>query len=171
MRRPLLGFALALISAACAPPAGPPADAGAAAGPAVTADGFDAGPVEPARAYLEQPAFASADLERGELLSLACIACHTLRPGEDHLIGPNLGLLFGSPAAAKPGFEYSEALRASGLIWTPRALDAWLAAPATFVPGTSMVFAGYSAADERRDLIAYLLRATAAAGAARGTSN
>lgn len=151
---------LPLALLACAPPetASPPPAAIA------TAAGFDAGPIKTARAYLEESGFASADLERGELLSLACIACHTLRPGEDHLLGPNLGGLFGTRAGTKPGFEYSAALAESGLTWTPRALDAWLAAPASFVPGTSMVFAGYADASERRDLIGYLLQATEADG-------
>ena len=131
------------------------------AAPAASAASFDVGPVLPAQVYLAAPPYADADLEHGELLSLACIACHTLRPGEDPMLGPNLGGILGAPAAAKPGFEYSPALAASGLIWTPPALDAWLTDPARFVPGTSMVFAGYASATDRRDLIAYLLRVTA----------
>lgn len=118
------------------------------------------GPVKTASAYLEERTYADADLERGELLSLACVVCHSLRPGEAPMQGPNLGGLFGSPAASKADFAYSEALASSGLVWTPPALDAWLAAPTSFVPGTSMVFAGYSSPDDRRDLIAYLLHAT-----------
>jgi cytochrome c len=147
----------ALAAAGCAPPSDP--REGAAAAPLTAAD-FDAGPVATAAVYRAQPEFAMADVERGELLSLACIACHSLPPGEAHLLGPNLGGLFGSRAAAKPGFGYSDALAATELTWTPRALDAWLVAPASFVPGTSMVFAGYSVAADRRDLIAYLLHAT-----------
>ena len=48
----------------------------------------------------------------------------------------------------------------SGLVWTPRSLEAWLADPAGFVAGTTMAFTGYRSAEDRRDLIAYLLRAT-----------
>ena len=97
---------------------------------------------------------------RGELLSFACAACHTLRAGEKTLIGPNLHGVFGRPAASVAGFEYSAALRGSGLVWTPRALDAWLADPQRFVPGTTMAFTGLHSADDRRDLIAFLLRVT-----------
>jgi cytochrome c len=68
--------------------------------------------------------------------------------------------VFGRPAASIAGFDYSPALRASGLVWTPRSLEAWLANPAGFVAGTTMAFTGYRSADDRRDLIAYLLRAT-----------
>jgi cytochrome c len=68
--------------------------------------------------------------------------------------------VFGRPAASVDGFAYSPALKESGLVWTPRALDAWLANPASFVAGTTMAFTGYRSVEDRRDLIAYLLRVT-----------
>ncbi len=150
----------AALVAGCAPPTEPGAAARSQSAAGLTAATFDVGPVLSPEAYLEDAAYADADLERGEILSLACVACHTLRAGQDHRLGPNLSGVFGTAAAQKPGFEYSQALLNAGLVWTPRALDAWLAAPATFVPGTSMVFAGYAAPEDRRNLIAYLLRAT-----------
>lgn len=121
---------------------------------------FDVGEVKSAAGYLQDPEFADADLKRGQLLSLACAACHTLGSGEKTIVGPNLHGVFGRRAAAVEGFDYSPALRDSGLVWTPRALEAWLADPATFVAGTKMGFTGYRAAEDRRDLIAYLLHAT-----------
>ncbi len=75
-------------------------------------------------------------------------------------MGPNLHGVFGRAAGAVEGFDYSPGLRSSGLVWTPRALDAWLADPASFVAGTKMTFTGYRSAEDRRDLIAYLLHAT-----------
>lgn len=125
-----------------------------------SAASFDVGPIMSAESYLQDVEYVDADFDRGELLSLACIACHTLETGQDHMLGPNLSGVFGAAAAQKPGFEYSSALVGAGLVWTPRALDAWLAAPASFVPGTSMVFAGYAQSEDRRNLIAYLLHTT-----------
>jgi cytochrome c len=107
-----------------------------------------------------QPRFAAGDLERGELLGLACLACHTFGPGQEHRVGPNLHGMFGRPAATRAGFAYSDALRSSGITWTPEALDAWFANPSEFIIGTNMVFAGYGSASDRRDLIAYLRTAT-----------
>ena len=121
---------------------------------------FDVGEIKSAAEYLREPQFAAADLKRGQLLSLACAACHSFGAGEKAIVGPNLHGVFGRPAAAVDGFDYSPALRASGLVWTPRALDAWLADPASFVVGTKMTFTGYRSAEDRRDLIAYLLQAT-----------
>jgi cytochrome c len=136
-----------------------PASAGASATPP-RAPAFDVGEIESAAEYLREPQFAAADFKRGQLLSLACAACHSFRAGEKTIVGPNLHGVFGRPAGAVEGFDYSPALQSSGLVWTPRALDAWLADPASFVAGTKMTFTGYRSAEDRRDLIAYLLQAT-----------
>jgi cytochrome c len=109
---------------------------------------------------LAEADLAAADIARGELLGLACAACHKFRADEGTLIGPNLHGVFGRQAASVEGFAYSAALRESGLVWTPRSLEAWLANPAGFVEGTTMAFSGYRSAEDRRDLIAYLLRVT-----------
>ncbi len=128
--------------------------------PAPTAASFDAGPVKTAAEYLAEPELAAADVARGELLGFACAACHHFRAEQGTLIGPNLHGVFGRSAGTVPGFAYSPALRESGLVWTPRSLEAWLADPAGFVAGTTMAFTGYRRAEDRRDLIAFLLRAT-----------
>ena len=103
-----------------------------------------------------------ADLARGETLSLACQACHTLGEGEAVLLGPNLYGVFGRVSASSGDFAYSNALRAAGIVWTPEALDEWLGSPEEFLPGNNMAFAGYSSAQDRRDLIAFLLHKTGA---------
>jgi cytochrome c len=166
---------VALLSFGCERASAPSAPATSAAGPpAITAQPeptsagettpqaapFEVGEIKSAAEYLREPQFAGADLKRGQLLSLACAACHSFGAGEKAIVGPNLHGVFGRPAAAVDGFDYSPALRASGLVWTPRALDAWLADPASFVAGTKMTFTGYRSAEDRRDLITYLLQAT-----------
>jgi cytochrome c len=162
-----LGVALgALFAAGCEPgspsvPATPPAaEVPAADTRAAPATAFDVGDVKSSADYLREPQFAAADFKRGQLLSLACAACHSFGAGEKTIVGPNLHGVFGRPAAAVEGFDYSPGLRSSGIVWTPRALDAWLADPASFVAGTKMTFTGYKSAEDRRDLIAYLLQAT-----------
>jgi cytochrome c len=154
--------ALGLLLAACAP-GDRGSDARAAAEtpaePAGRAAEFDPGPIKTAAEYLAEPELAAADSARGELLAFACAACHQFRE-EVTLIGPHLRGVFGRPAASIEGYAYSPALRQSGLVWTPRSLEAWLADPSGFVEGTTMAFTGYRSAEDRRDLIAFLLRAT-----------
>jgi cytochrome c len=103
---------------------------------------------------------SAPDLARGELLSLACQACHTLNAAGPNLIGPNLHRVFGRRAGTVPEFEYSSALAGVDFVWTPEALDAWLADPSGYLPGTTMAFTGYQSARDREDLIAYLAAAT-----------
>jgi cytochrome c len=57
------------------------------------------------------------------------------------------------------GFEYSGAMRQSGITWNTETLDAFLASPTKRVPGTAMGFDGVKDAGERRDLIAFLVAA------------
>jgi len=152
-----------LVLAACDagnPPTSAPTGPAVAAPTAVRAAGFDPGPIMTAAEYALEPELAGADVARGELLGLACAACHRFRAEQGTLIGPHLQGMFGRKAASIEGFAYSPALRASGLVWTPRSLEAWLANPAGFVEGTTMPFTGYRSAEDRRDLIAYLLRVT-----------
>ena len=144
-----------------APGTAAPESHGAVEAPALPAAvPFDVGAIKTAAEYLQDPELMGADLARGELLSLACAACHTFRAGQKAIVGPNLHGVFGRPAAAVADFGYSPALRAANLVWTPRALEAWLADPARFVAGTTMTFTGYRSPADRRDLIAYLLHAT-----------
>lgn len=76
------------------------------------------------------------------------------------MVGPNLFGVFGRKAATTAGFDYSSAIQSANLVWSPMALDAWLANPAKFLPGNRMPFAGIGDKADRDALIAYLLTAT-----------
>ena len=112
------------------------------------------------KAYRALPEFAEANLSYGERISQQCQKCHTLDARGAHKDGPNLSGFLGRPVAARERFAYSRAMRDSEFTWTPRALDAWLAAPEAFLPGNDMQFDGVANPAARRALIAYLLQAT-----------
>lgn len=104
-----------------------------------------------------------ADSAQGERVFQRCFACHSVVAGEDKLPGPNLRGVIGRRAGTLPGFRFSPALveaGARGLVWTRETLDAYLADPARFIPGTEMGLPGLREADDRRDVIDFLERRT-----------
>lgn len=110
--------------------------------------------------YLETEPYASANLSTGERQAVLCKACHSLDKGGPNMIGPALYGFIGRDVGAREGFEYSAVMRNADFVWTPEALDAWLAQPGRFLPGNRMTFAGVPDRQNRADLIAYLLETT-----------
>lgn len=114
---------------------------------------------------------ARADAVRGERVYQRCFACHSVVPGETNLPGPNLGCVLGRRAGTLPGFEFSPALIAAGaargLTWTRATLDLFLVDPVGLVPGTTMGLPGLPSAEDRRDVMDYLERASACPVGAR----
>ena len=99
----------------------------------------------------------TGDVERGRVVFGACRTCHYPDKGAGHQNGPSLWNIFGQRAGAQEGFAYySAALRPSGLVWSREYLDAWLANPSGFLPGTTMMSLGVPDPQARADLIAYL---------------
>jgi cytochrome c2 len=95
----------------------------------------------------------------GESIAARCTVCHTTGFGQPAMIGPNLYDIVGAGLGRTQGFSYSvsfQALRAQGAIWTFDRLDAFLASPATAIPGTRMGFAGIENETQRADLLAFL---------------
>ncbi len=100
----------------------------------------------------------AADLDAGRDVYGRCLACHAI---EYDRVGPRHCGLFGRRAGTVPGFPYSEAMRRSGIVWSPESLDAFLRDPPGFVPGTHMTYAGVPEPGARGQLIAWLEFATA----------
>ena len=83
----------------------------------------------------------------------ACAACHETDPGMAG-VGPNLAGVVGRKAGSTE-FDYSPAMKASGLTWTPDQLQAFITNPAKVVPGNKMDFDGATDADAKV-IVAYL---------------
>jgi cytochrome c len=101
------------------------------------------------------PALAQ-DAAAGEKDFLVCRACHQIGPGAKIAVGPVLNGVVGRKAGTYPGFQYSDANRDSGIVWTPEELDKYLTSPQTVVPHTKMIFPGLKDAQKRQDVIAFL---------------
>ena len=101
-------------------------------------------------------ALAAGDPKAGEALYVRCQACHALAYDR---VGPRHCGILGRRAGSVPGFDYSEPMKQSGIVWNAKTLDRFIAAPLKTVPGTTMTYAGVAKAKERADLIAYLAQA------------
>jgi cytochrome c len=130
---------------------------------AACAEGPDAPSAGPATAPADiRTLLATADPEKGKVLFLQCRSCHSLESGGANKVGPNLWGVFGRKAGLAPGFEYSDVLAKSSIVWSAETLDQWLSRPSDFLPGNRMVFVGIRKPEDRANLIAYVKRETGA---------
>ena len=100
---------------------------------------------------------AVADVTKGERVWGKCRACHQLEAGANGT-GPYLLGIVGRSVSAAQGFRYSGALAAATNVWNAEALNGFLENPRAYAPGTSMNFAGLKKAEDRANLIAYLMQ-------------
>ena len=110
---------------------------------------------------------SGGDLARGRLLfQQTCALCHATDAASATTAGqgPSLAGVGGRRAASTSDFPFTRPLIDSRLTWDDANLDRYLANPAATVPGTSMLIL-VPAAQDRRDLIAYL-RTLASVGSA-----
>jgi cytochrome c2 len=110
---------------------------------AVAAAALGAAPAEP----------APGDAGKGQaFFNDHCSFCHAF---EGVGQAPSLAGVVGRKAGSVQGFNYTPAMKGSGITWTAPELDKFLASPTTAVPGTAMTVDVPEASD-RADVIAYL---------------
>ncbi len=102
------------------------------------------------------PAPIEAVALSGEAIFKRCAACHKVGAGAANGLGPQLNGLSGRAIASVAGYSYSSALKNKGGNWDDASLDAYIASPAKWAPGTKMAFAGLADPAERKALIDYL---------------
>jgi cytochrome c len=96
--------------------------------------------------------FTLGDPAAGKVDYQACMGCHSI---DDNDVGPKHRGVVGRKAGSVPGYNYSMALKNSGIVWTPMMIDRWLQGPQKLVPGAKMFFS-IPSAKQRADIIAYL---------------
>lgn len=99
---------------------------------------------------------AAQDAAAGEKTFLVCRACHQIGPNAKDAVGPVLNGVVGRKAGTYPDYQYSDANKNSGIVWTPEELDKYLTSPQAVVPHTKMIFPGLKDEQKRKDVIAYL---------------
>ena len=127
----------------------------------------NAAPAQAVAQAFPTPAAASTidgDATTGRQVYRKCQACHSLEAGKN-TVGPSLAGIIGKKSAEAPNYNYSAAMKAANLVWDAATLDAYLLDPQKLVPKNKMPFPGLKTANERKDVIAYLVAATSPAGA------
>ena len=95
---------------------------------------------------------AAQAADAAKTFQLQCKTCHQAKSTP---MGPSLTGVAGRGVASLTDFKYSPALAAKGGTWTDASLDAFLAGPGKFAPGSKMP-AALPAAPDRVAMIAYL---------------
>lgn len=80
---------------------------------------------------------SASDIAKGKEVFSTCASCHSAEPKKES-IGPSLFGIVGRKAASEPGFDYSPAMKNSGIVWTPENIDKHLANVKGFIPGNYM---------------------------------
>ncbi|NVC95067.1 c-type cytochrome [Vibrio natriegens] len=101
--------------------------------------------------------FADEELiAAGEQQAMVCKACHQFEPNGVTVVGPPLWGIAERTIASFEGFNYSEGIKQHQGKWDAEKLDAFLASPTEFAPGTNMVFPGVKDPGSRAAIIAWL---------------
>jgi len=104
---------------------------------------------------------ALAEPDRGRVVFGPCRICHSLDPARRPGLGPALAGVFGRVVGSQENFPgYSATFRDAQFVWTPKLMYNWLADPMGYYPGSSMMSLGVPDAQDRADLIAWLMQST-----------
>ena len=113
-----------------------------------------------APAILDAQNAPAGDAAKGKaFFDIGCAVCHSPVLGPENLVimkqGPSLVGVVGRPAGSLPHFNYTKAIRESGITWDPAKLYQFLENPMEVLPGTTMPI---PVADPRNraDVVAYL---------------
>jgi cytochrome c len=98
----------------------------------------------------------AADLAAGKAIFARCRICHAIAAGAPSTVGPNLHNLFGRKAGSVADYDYSPALKRSGVVWNDATLAKFLHDPKDYIPGDKMGFPGIEDSVEIANLLAYL---------------
>ena len=96
------------------------------------------------------------DVEKGANVFKQCQACHSIGPGAQNKIGPELNGLDGRKAGSVPNYSYSDANKNSGIVWGEQTFKEYIKDPRVKIPGTKMIFPGVKNEQQANDLWAYI---------------
>jgi cytochrome c len=86
-----------------------------------------------------------------------CRECHSFVK-DDNRLGPSLYGVVGRKAGTEKGYNYTQSMADSGVVWTEATLDKWIADPGAVIPGNGMSppYSGIADPAIRARIIAFL---------------
>ena len=96
------------------------------------------------------------DAQKGKVVFNICMARHSIGPGAQNKVGPELNGLDGRHSGSVPNFDYSDANKKSGIVWGEDIFKKYIQNPQGVVPGTKMIFPGIKNEQQVSDLWAYV---------------
>src|SRR3979490_274529 len=82
------------------------------------------------------------DVAAGEQSFKKCLPCHRIGEGAKNLVGPALNGLDGRQSGSVAGFNYSDANKNSGIVWSEASFKDYIKDPRAKIPNTKMIFPG-----------------------------
>jgi cytochrome c len=101
------------------------------------------------------PAYAHAASTGMQVFNEECAECHSVKEGKNKK-GPSLWNILGRKSASVPDFKYSDAMKASGIVWTEDRIAAYMEHPKKIVPSGIMKYEGLDDPAARKALLKYL---------------
>jgi cytochrome c len=98
------------------------------------------------------------DVAAGKRAFGKCLPCHAIGEGAPIKLGPQLNGLDGRRAGTVPGYNYSAAMKKSGLTWNAETFGRFIKKPQGLIPGSKMFLPGIEDEQEIGNLWAYLKR-------------
>ncbi len=99
---------------------------------------------------------SAQDVAAGENSFKKCLACHAVGETAKNKVGPILNGLDGRKSGTVAGYNYTEANKNSGIVWSAETFKDYIRDPRAKIPGTKMIFAGIKNEKEAGDLWAFL---------------
>lgn len=99
------------------------------------------------------------DGSRGAQVWRACAVCHSLEPNDNTRAGPTLHGILGRRIGTAHGYDYSQALIALDIVWSPETVAALFEfGPEAYTPGSRMPEQRLTDPADRAALVAFLER-------------
>ena len=102
------------------------------------------------------PAVRAQDIAAGQSSFALCAICHAVGEGAQNKLGPILNGLDGRRSGSVAGYDYSDAMKNAGIVWSEATVKEFIANPAAKVPGTKMTLSFTRGDKDATDLWAYV---------------